>query len=61
VPLKYGNPSVAEVFTRLHYSNTQPLLRVENQAKGNRIADVQHAMELIAALEARVAALEAAI
>jgi hypothetical protein len=60
VPLRYGNPSVAEVFTRLHYTNTLPLMRVENAVKGNRIADAQHAMELIAALEARVAALEGA-
>jgi hypothetical protein len=60
VPLKYANPSVAEVFTRLHYTNTQPLMRAENAVKGNRIADAQHAMELIAALEARVAALEGA-
>jgi hypothetical protein len=60
VPLKYANPSVAEVFTRLHFTNTQPMMRAENAVKGNRIADPQHAMELIAALEARVAALEGA-
>ena len=36
IPLKYNNPTLEEVCTRLHYSNTQPMPANENMSKGNR-------------------------
>lgn len=36
VPLRYDSPSEEDMFDRLHYSNTQPLLATENWSKGNR-------------------------
>jgi len=36
IPLKYENPTIEEVYERLHYTNTQPLLASENMSKGNR-------------------------
>ena len=36
VPLKYNNPSLEEVYERLHYTNTQPLWATDNISKGNR-------------------------
>jgi hypothetical protein len=36
VPIKYGDPTIEEVFERLHWTNTQPLWASENMSKGNR-------------------------
>jgi hypothetical protein len=35
-PLKYEEPSLEELFERLHFTNTQPLLATDNISKGNR-------------------------
>jgi hypothetical protein len=35
-PIKYGNPTIEEVYTRLHYTNTQPMWAADNIAKSNR-------------------------
>ena len=37
IPLNYGSPSFEEAFSRLHYTNTQPLWKEENLAKGNKL------------------------
>lgn len=36
IPIKYDNPSLEEVITRLHWTNTQPMWQHENASKGNR-------------------------
>ena len=36
IPIKYENPNLEDVITRLHWTNTQPLWADENMAKGNR-------------------------
>ena len=36
IPIMYNNPTEEEVKQRLHFSNTQPMLAVENISKGNR-------------------------
>ena len=36
IPLKYNKPTSDEVIKRLHYTNTQPLLKEKNLSKGNR-------------------------
>lgn len=36
VPVKFNNPNLQQVIERLHYTNTQPLWKAENIAKGNR-------------------------
>lgn len=36
IPIKYQNPTLDDVIDRLHYTNTQPLWKHENLAKGNR-------------------------
>jgi ribosomal protein L31E len=36
IPLKYEEPSLEELFERLHFSNTQPMLASDNISKGNR-------------------------
>lgn len=36
IPIKYNEPTLEEVIERLHYTNTQPLWKPENAAKGNR-------------------------
>jgi len=36
IPIKYGTPSLDEVFERLKFTNTQPLLKSENRSKGNK-------------------------
>lgn len=36
IPIMYQNPTLEEVIARLHWSNTQPLWREENAAKGNK-------------------------
>ena len=36
IPLKFNKPTLEEVKERLHYTNCQPLLGVENMRKGNR-------------------------
>ena len=40
IPLKYGNPTIDEVISRLHYTNTQPLYASENISKGNRYISI---------------------
>jgi len=35
-PIMYNEPSMEEVVERLHWSNTQPLWKADNRAKGNR-------------------------
>jgi len=35
-PIMYNKPSMEEVIERLHWSNTQPLWKADNMAKGNR-------------------------
>lgn len=36
IPLLYNDPSIEEIIPRLHWSNTQPMWKNENAAKGNR-------------------------
>lgn len=36
-PIKYNKPSLEQQIKRLHFTNTQPLWKTENMAKGNRI------------------------
>ena len=36
IPIKFENPDLETVKTRLHYTNTQPLYASENRSKGNR-------------------------
>lgn len=36
VPVKYNNPTMNDVISRLHYTNTQPMWKDDNAAKGNR-------------------------
>ena len=36
VPVFYKKPSTEQVIERLHYSNLQPLSKVNNRSKGNR-------------------------
>jgi hypothetical protein len=36
IPIKYGNPTIEELFERLHWTNTQPLWASDNKSKGNR-------------------------
>ncbi|CAH6418216.1 Hypothetical protein HVR_LOCUS83, partial [uncultured virus] len=36
IPIKYDNPSLEQVITRLHWKNTQPMWKPENASKGNR-------------------------
>ena len=38
IPLSFENPTFEQAFERLHYTNTQPLWKEENQRKGNRLA-----------------------
>ena len=33
---KHNNPTLSVIQSRLHYTNTQPLWKSENMAKGNR-------------------------
>ena len=40
IPLKYGNPTIEEVISRLHYTNTQPMYASENLSKGNRYISI---------------------
>lgn len=35
VPVKYNNPDLDTIKQRLHYTNTQPMWKSENMAKGN--------------------------
>jgi hypothetical protein len=35
-PIRYESPTLEQVCERLHYTNTQPLWKAENMAKGNR-------------------------
>ena len=35
-PIMYKKPSIKEIVERLHWSNTQPLWKADNMAKGNR-------------------------
>jgi hypothetical protein len=37
VPVRYGNPTLEEQFARLHFTNTQPLWKIENRIKGCRL------------------------
>ena len=37
IPINYENPSSEEKLLRLHWTNTQPLLKSENRKKGNNI------------------------
>lgn len=36
IPLLYNNPTLEEVYKRIHYSNVQPLSKDENRSKLNR-------------------------
>jgi hypothetical protein len=36
IPLMYENPTLDDIVARLHWTNTQPLWKHENAAKGNR-------------------------
>lgn len=52
VPIKFNNPTLQQVIARLHYTNTQPLWKVDNIAKGNRFCGKKfnkrlHNMEII--------------
>lgn len=37
VPIMYKNPSLDDVIKRLHWKNTQPMWKFDNQSKGNRL------------------------
>lgn len=52
VPIKFNNPTLQQVIARLHYTNTQPLWKVDNLAKGNKYCGKKfnkrlHNMEII--------------
>jgi hypothetical protein len=36
IPLMYQNPTIDDIVTRLHWTNTQPLWKHDNAVKGNR-------------------------
>ena len=36
IPLKYNKPNIDEIIARLHYTNTQPMLAIDNIRKSNR-------------------------
>ena len=36
VPIMYNNPTKDEILERFHHTNVQPIIKEQNQQKGNR-------------------------